>query len=71
MTFDLVYRHFQKAGNSFTKQEVLLWAKRPLKGKDVFLASDAYFNYGSLCEDALMSVHEVLKDEWNIPKPQV
>ena len=62
-------RHFQRAGSSFTEKQVLHWAARPVAGQSVFLAGDAYYNYGYVCEDALKSAAYLLHQEWNFTEP--
>ncbi|XP_068726208.1 uncharacterized protein [Montipora capricornis] len=56
--------YFQKPGAEFTRAEVRGWAKRPLRGNDVFLVGKAFYTFGGWLEDTILSAEETLKEGW-------
>ncbi|XP_068677087.1 uncharacterized protein [Montipora foliosa] len=57
--------YFQKPGAEFTRAEIRGWAKRPLRGNEVFLVGKAFYNFGGWLEDTILSAEETLKEGWN------
>ena len=48
----------------FTRAEIRGWAKRPLRGNDVFLVGKAFYNFGGWLEYTILSADETLKERW-------
>ncbi|XP_068733500.1 uncharacterized protein [Montipora capricornis] len=56
--------YFQMPDEEFTRAEIRGWAKRPLRGNDVFLVGKAFYNFGGWLEDTILSADETLKEGW-------
>ncbi|XP_068726043.1 uncharacterized protein [Montipora capricornis] len=56
--------YFQKPGEEFTLAKIRGWAKRPLRGNDVFLVGKAFYNFGGWLEDTVKSAGETLMEGW-------
>ncbi|XP_068677090.1 uncharacterized protein [Montipora foliosa] len=56
--------YFQKPGEEFTRAKIRGWAKRPLRGNDVFLVGKAFYNFGGWLEDTIKSAGETLMEGW-------
>lgn len=64
--FILPRRHFQKSGTTFTIQDIVEWAKRPLPGKDIFLVGEAFGPERAWCQGAIVSAQHALREGWAI-----
>lgn len=73
---DTVYKYWkegfwylQKPGTNFPLPIIRKWAKKPLAGNDVFLVGRAFYSFGGMLEDDILSTAEALKEGWDIDLP--
>ena len=62
-------RYLQKPGTNFSLSTIRKWAKKPLAGNDMFLVGRAFYSFGGMLEDDILSTAEALKEGWNIDFP--